>query len=62
MLAYDEEAIDAVNRFRLDQKLSIAQPGFVDARAIDLLWKELEVNGLAEQVREDLKDIVRVRR
>ncbi len=62
MLTYDEEAIDAVNRFRLDQKLSIAQPGFVDARTIDLLWKELEENSLADQVREDLKDIVRVRR
>lgn len=62
MLTYDKETIDAVNHFRLDQKLSIAQPGYVDAKTIDLLWGELENAGLADRVREDLKAIVRVRR
>lgn len=62
MIIYDEEIISAVNRFRLDQKLSIAQPGYVDAKTIELLWQELESASLADRVREDLKAIVRVRR
>jgi uncharacterized Ntn-hydrolase superfamily protein len=62
MLTYDEEAIDAVNRFRLDQKLSIAESGFVDARTINLLWAELEKAGIADRVRNDLIEVVRVRR
>jgi uncharacterized Ntn-hydrolase superfamily protein len=62
LTVYDAEAIDAVNRFRSDQKMSTAAPGFIDAETIERLWNKLEEVGLDIKVREDLKNIVRVNR
>jgi hypothetical protein len=59
---YDVEAIEAVNKFRSDQKWGTAVPGFVDANTIDRLWQRLEEAGKADEVRERLRDIVRVTR
>ena len=62
LTVYDTEAIEAVDRFRLDQKMGTAVPGFIDARTIERLWSRLEEEGLDDEVREDLREIVRVSR
>jgi uncharacterized Ntn-hydrolase superfamily protein len=59
---YDQEIVDAVNRFRSDQAWQTTVPGLVDERTIERLWSQLEEAGLAEQVRERLMEVVRVRR
>ena len=59
---YDPEAIEAVDRFRADQGWQTAVDGFVDARTISELSSQLEVDGRAEEIREKLLEIVRVRR
>jgi uncharacterized Ntn-hydrolase superfamily protein len=63
---YTPEAVDAVNRFRGDQGLSTPEwgspPGLVDQAAVDALWAELDARGLADQVREQLLDVTRIRR
>lgn len=59
---YDQEAVDAVNRFRSDQGWRTTVPGYLDARTIERLWSRLEEAGEAEQVRRRLLDILRVTR
>jgi len=62
LIVYDAEAIEAVDRFRSDQKMGTTVPGFVDANTIKRLWSRLEEEGLDDEVREDLREIVRVSR
>lgn len=63
---YTREAVEAVDRFRADQGLSTSRngspPGLVDAEAVALLWAELEKAGRADEVRERLRSVTRVRR
>jgi len=62
MDVYGPEAMEAVDRFRSDERWGTAVNGFVDARTINQLWLRLEERGLAETVRESLLDIARVSR
>ena len=41
-LMYDQEIVDAVNRFRSDQACQTTVPGYVDDRTIERLWSLLE--------------------
>jgi hypothetical protein len=59
---YDQEAVDAVNRFRAAQNWQTTVPGYVDARTIERLWSRLEEAGKAEEVRRKLMGVVAVRR
>ena len=59
---YDQEVVDAVNRFRSDQGWQTTVPGLVDARTIQRLWSRLDEAGVAEEVRAQLMEAVRVRR
>ena len=62
VLVYDQETVDAVDRFRADQAWQTTVPGYVDARAIDRLWRLLEEAGRTGEVRDRIRDVVRVRR
>lgn len=66
LFTYDEAAVDAVERFRDEQGLSTAElgspRGLVDQRTVELLWRQLEVEGLTLQVRERIRDLTAVRR
>ena len=62
VLVYDQETVDAVDRFRADQRWQTTVPGYVDARTIARLWSLLEDAGRAGEVRERVRDVVRVRR
>jgi uncharacterized Ntn-hydrolase superfamily protein len=59
---YGPEAMDAVDRFRTDQGWQTAVSGLVDQRSIDRMWERLEEAGRADQVREMLLELSRVRR
>ena len=59
---YGADAIEAVDRFRSDQQWGTAVNGYVDARTIERLWSRLEERGLADEIREALLEIGRVRR
>jgi uncharacterized Ntn-hydrolase superfamily protein len=59
---YDQEAVDAVNKFRSDQHWQTTVPGFVDARTIERMWSLLEQAGKARAVRERLLQVTRVSR
>jgi uncharacterized Ntn-hydrolase superfamily protein len=59
---YDQETVDAVNRFRSDQQWQTTVPGLVDARTIERLWSRLEAAGKATQVRQKIQGLVAVRR
>ena len=62
MNIYTPEAVDAVNRFRKDQRWNSTVPGFVDRRMVDRLWERLAEKGRAEAVREKLMGSVRLGR
>ena len=62
VLVYDQEAVDAVDRFRADQHWQTTVPGNVDSRTIERLWSLLEEADRAEEVRDLVRDVVRVRR
>ena len=62
VLVYDQESVDAVDRFRADQNWQTTVPGYVDSRTIDRLWSLLEEAGRADEVRDRIRDVVRVRR
>ena len=62
VLVYDQETVDAVDRFRADQHWQTTVPGNVDSRMIDRLWSLLEEADRAEEVRDRVRDVVRVRR
>jgi uncharacterized Ntn-hydrolase superfamily protein len=59
---YDQETVDAVNRFRSDQAWQTTVPGYVDARTIERMWSRLEEAGKARAVRERLLAVTRVAR
>jgi uncharacterized Ntn-hydrolase superfamily protein len=59
---YDQEAVDAVNKFRSDQQWQTTVPGLVDARTITRMWSKLEEAGKARAVRERLLAVTRVAR
>ena len=64
---YDDEIAAAVDAFRADQGLSHrgsggTPPGFVDRQAIELMWEELEVAGLADEMRARIRELTQVRR
>ena len=59
---YDQETIDAVNRFRADQGWQTTVSGLVDVRTIERLWARLEEAGRADAVRERLLEVQRVTR
>ncbi len=61
-LLYDREAVDAVDAFRADQAWQTSVPGWVDNNTIDRLWSRLEEAGLADEVRQRMREVVRVRR
>ena len=62
VLVYDQETVDAVDRFRADQTWQTTVPGYVDGRTIERLWRMLEDAGSAEEVRDRIREVVRVRR
>jgi uncharacterized Ntn-hydrolase superfamily protein len=59
---YDQEIVDAVNRFRSAQNWQTTVPGYVDARTIERIWSRLAEAGKAAEVRRKLMDLVAVRR
>ena len=61
-LVYDPETVEAVDRFRRDQGWRTTVPGYVDRRTIDRLWELLDEINRAAEVRDRIRDIVRVRR
>jgi uncharacterized Ntn-hydrolase superfamily protein len=62
MNVYTPEAVEAVNRFRTDQRWNTTVPGYVDRRMVDRLWERLAEKGRAEAVREKLMASVRLGR
>jgi uncharacterized Ntn-hydrolase superfamily protein len=58
---YTQDTVDAVNRFREAQGWQTTVPGFVDARTIAQLWKQLEERGRADTLRKQFLDLQRVR-
>tara|TARA_B100000745_G_scaffold144502_1_gene94592 strand:- start:308 stop:1081 length:774 start_codon:yes stop_codon:yes gene_type:complete len=59
---YTDEAIEAVNAFRIDQGLATALRGFVDPQTVALLWQQLEMRGIADQIRMNLLETTSIRR
>jgi uncharacterized Ntn-hydrolase superfamily protein len=63
---YTEETVVAVDRFRAAQGLSTPEAGspagLVDGETVARLWAELEKAGKADQVREQLREVTRIRR
>lgn len=64
---YDAEIAAAVDAFRADQGLSHpgaggSPPGLVDARAVELMWAELEASGRAAEVRRTIRALTAIRR
>ncbi|MYC98867.1 MAG: DUF1028 domain-containing protein [Gammaproteobacteria bacterium] len=61
-LLYDRETVEAVDAFRAAQAWQTSVPGWVDANTIARLWSRLEEAGVADEVRQRLRETVRVRR
>jgi murein L,D-transpeptidase YcbB/YkuD len=59
---YTQEAVDAVDRFRSEQGWRTSVPGFVDAQTVATLWSQLEEVGKANDMRQLLLEIQRIRR
>ncbi len=59
---YKQEAVDAVDRFRSEQGWRTSVPGFVDAQTVATLWSQLEEAGKADDMRQRLLEIQRIRR
>ncbi len=59
---YTQEAVDAVDRFRSEQGWRTSVPGFVDAQTVATLWSQLEEAGKADDMRQRLLEIQRIRR
>ncbi|MEC7900787.1 MAG: DUF1028 domain-containing protein, partial [Acidobacteriota bacterium] len=51
---YTNEAVEAINAFRTDQGVATVLRGFVDPQTVELLWQQLEMRGIADQIRMDL--------
>ncbi len=61
-LLYDRETVEAVDAFRAAQTWQTSVPGWVDGNTIARLWRRLEEAGVADEVRERIREMVRVRR
>ncbi|MDZ7778558.1 MAG: DUF1028 domain-containing protein [Gemmatimonadota bacterium] len=64
---YGDEIAAAVDAFRSDQGLSHpdsggSPPGLVDEAAVELMWRELEAAGRAEEMRQLIRELTWVRR
>jgi len=59
---YEQEAVEAVDRFRAVQGWQTTVPGYVDARTIQRLWLRLEEAGEADGVRERFLELTQIRR
>lgn len=59
---YTQDAVDAVDRFRRDQGWRTTVPGYVEPATIERLWSKLEEAGKADALRQQLLDVLRVRR
>ncbi|MDE0074444.1 MAG: DUF1028 domain-containing protein [Gammaproteobacteria bacterium] len=59
---YTQDAVDAVDRYRAEQGWRTTVPGYVDAATIEQLWSDLEEAGTAEEVRQRLLEVQRIRR
>lgn len=62
VLVYDQETMEAVDRFRSEQGWRTTVPGYVDHTTIDRLWERLDEIDRAAEVRDRIRSIVRVRR
>ncbi|MDA0328184.1 MAG: DUF1028 domain-containing protein [Gemmatimonadetes bacterium] len=63
----DDEIAAAVDAFRADQGIANrnaggSPPGLVDARAVELMWAELESAGKADEMRRVILELTAVRR
>jgi uncharacterized Ntn-hydrolase superfamily protein len=59
---YTQEAVEAVDRFKVAQGWKTSVPGYVDGEVIDRLWSELEKAGKAESLRRRFHDMERITR
>jgi uncharacterized Ntn-hydrolase superfamily protein len=60
----NQEVVDAVNAFRAAHRMAGpgdgSPPGLVDLETIELMWRELEKKGLADDVRRRIRDMTRL--
>ena len=61
-LLYDRETVEAVDAFRAAQAWQTSVPGWVDANTIARLWSRLDEAGVADEVRDRMREMVRMRR
>jgi uncharacterized Ntn-hydrolase superfamily protein len=54
---YTEEAVKALDAFRIAEEMGTTVPGYVDARVIDRLWSRLKAKGLDVDVRRRLSTL-----
>jgi uncharacterized Ntn-hydrolase superfamily protein len=59
---YTQDAVDAVDKFKVAQGWKTSVPGFVDAEVIDRLWSELAKAGKAEALRQRFHNMERITR
>jgi uncharacterized Ntn-hydrolase superfamily protein len=64
---YDDEIVAAVDAFRGSKGLSNSRsggspPGLVDEVAVEVMWRELEEKGRAEEIRRLIRELTWVRR
>ena len=64
---FDDEVAAAIDAFRADHGIAHrasggSPPGFVDARAVELMWTDLEAAGKAAEMRRMFRDLTAVRR
>ena len=51
---YTEEAVRALDAFRIAEEWGTTVPGYVDARVIARLWQRLDEKGLADEIRRKM--------
>jgi uncharacterized Ntn-hydrolase superfamily protein len=59
---YTQDAVEAVDKFKLAMGWKTAVPGFVDGEVIDKLWSELEKAGKADALRQRFHTMERINR
>ena len=58
---YTQEAVEAVDKFRAAQGWQTTVPGYVDARTIERLWSKLQEAGRADEIRQRMLELQRIR-
>ena len=58
---YTEEAVLALDAFRIAEEWGTTVPGHVDARVLDRLWRRLDEKGLSDDIRRKMLDSRRLR-